>query len=126
MNGLYSFLLVAAKKVNNAPDNASGINTTWIIIAVSAIILGVVGYFVFLRLSKIQANSHFALFQGLCRLHNLDATSRKILRNIAQHYQLEKPVQLFIEPAWLEKARSGNVFSQDSKSIDNLRGKLFG
>jgi hypothetical protein len=90
------------------------------------IIAVVAAYFAYNYLRKIRANSHYALFRGLCRQHELDSNSKRLLRDIAQHYDIDKPVRLFIESSWLDQARSKNAFPADAELIGELRVKLFG
>jgi hypothetical protein len=126
MNATCSILLLAANRLNDASKKGSDFNFYWIIFAVLIVIAVVVAYFAFDRFRKIRANSHYSLFRDLCRLHGLDSNSKDLLCNIAQYYQIEKPVRLFLEPNWLDQARLRNDFSSDAELINGLRMKLFG
>jgi hypothetical protein len=119
MNGSCFFPLLASTR-------GSDFNAAWLIYAVVGVIAAVAGSFAFNRFRKIRANGHFALFRGLCRLHELDSFSKSLLRDLAAYYDIDKPVRLFMEPCWLDRAKLDNDFPADAGLVDELRAKLFG
>jgi len=70
-------------------------------------------------------NSHPGLFYDLCRLHGLNAGSRRLLRHVAQHHRLAQPARLFTEPQWLDPARLGGPLRLRSAEVSALRSRLF-
>jgi hypothetical protein len=133
MNDSCSFLLfaanrlsVTANRLSVAAKRVSDFNFCWLIYAIAIVAVVIALYFACHHLRKIRANSHSALFRDLCRLHELDSNSKKLLGDLAQHYQIDKPVRLFLEPSWLNQAQAGSVFPADAGLIDGLRAKLFG
>jgi hypothetical protein len=66
-----------------------------------------------------------ALFHGLCRLHGLDAASRRLLKQVVRFHRLPHPARLFIEPKWLDPANLGASFQSQAGQLQELRGRLF-
>jgi hypothetical protein len=126
MNDSCSFLLLAASRVSAASKSDSDFDIYWWIIAALMVLAFIAVCFAYNRFQKIQANGHYALFRGLCRLHELDSNSKRLLRDIALHYDIDKPVRLFLEPSWLDQIQSKNDISADTVLINDLRAKLFG
>jgi hypothetical protein len=119
MNGTCLFPLFALKR-------DSDFDYTWIVVAALVVVAAVATFFVIHRIRKAQSQSHYALFSGLCRVHELDSNSKKLLSAIAEQYQIEKPVRLFLEPNWLDRARAEKRFPEYAELIDALKAKLFG
>jgi len=70
-------------------------------------------------------NSHRRLFQGLCRTHGLDRGARRLLRQVARHYQLKQPARLFTEPKWLNPADLPGALRRRAAEVAALRNRLF-
>jgi hypothetical protein len=126
MNGLCSYLIFAANRLSAASNSDSDFDIYWWVIAALIVIAFIAACFAYNRIRKIQANGHYALFRGLCRLHGLDSNSKRLLRDIALHYNIDKPVRLFLEPSWLDQIQSKNDISADTVLINELKAKLFG
>lgn len=71
-------------------------------------------------------NSHGALFQGLCRTHDLDRAARSLLKQVARRHKLSQPARVFTEPKWLDPANLGGALGQRSSQLAMLRHRLFG
>lgn len=78
------------------------------------------------RLVRRWRNSHSWLFCSLCRLHRLERGSRRLLRQVAQHYRLAQPGRLFTEPQWLDPARLTGALRSRSAEVESLARRLFG
>jgi predicted negative regulator of RcsB-dependent stress response len=124
MNSLVLSAVFAAKGINDLAT--SDFNSTWIIVGVVVVVVGVASYLAFNAMQKKQANSHSGLFNGLCRHHGLDSSSKKLLRSIAQHIQINHPARLFLEPGWLDLKQLGPEFQAQANALKSLRKQLFG
>ena len=69
--------------------------------------------------------SHRGLFSGLCKVHGLDAGSRRLLNRAARFNRLRQPARLFIEPKGLDPAGLGPAFRSDAAALGKLRNSLF-
>ncbi len=69
--------------------------------------------------------SHPGLFCGLCKVHGLDAASRRLLKRVVRFHRLRQPARLFIEPKWLEPAGLGPAFRAQAAALEKLRNSLF-
>ena len=70
--------------------------------------------------------SHAALFGQLCRLHGLDAGSRRLLKRLAGQHNLPQPAKLFVDPRWLDSAAAGGTPPNRRAELTALRHRLFG
>ena len=75
------------------------------------------------RWQKLSASQ--ATLSQLCRLHELDWPSRRLLRRLAQARQLENPAQLFLEPTWFEAANMPAPLRPFRPQLAELRQHLF-
>ena len=73
-----------------------------------------------------RRKSHAALFRGLCQLHGLDRRARRLLKQLARHYQLAQPARLFCEPKWLDPTGLRSGLRQRASEVTALRNRLFG
>jgi len=69
--------------------------------------------------------SHAGLFRQLCRLHNLDRSSRRLLRRLARRYKLSQPARLLVDPRWLDSV-AASVPPARRAELTGLRQRLFG
>lgn len=65
------------------------------------------------------------LFQDLCRIHRLNRSSRRLLKNLAAECELEVPAVLFVEPEQFSAAKLPPEWHQRSSELDDLRKRLF-
>jgi hypothetical protein len=101
----------------------------WLIIA---IIVG--GVLAALLLAKWMARhdttrriySPRALFRQLCKAHNLDWSSRRLLKRIAQSHGLAHPARLFLEPQRFALESLAPELADRAEQIEYLREQLFG
>ena len=98
---------------------------------IAMLVLGAVGVIVLLSvLLRLQerrnrCNNPQKLFRDICRLHELDRKSRKLLTQLARHQDLEHPARLFLEPARFNPENVGAELGQHQREFDTLRGRLF-
>ena len=81
--------------------------THFIVFAIVAVILGIVAWRIARHVAMRDGRSYYSskrVFQDLCRLHELDLPSRRLLQRLAKSRQLEHPGRLFLEPSWFEGA----------------------
>lgn len=69
--------------------------------------------------------SHATLFSGLCKVHDLDGASRRLLTQAVRFHRLVQPARVFLEPKWLNPANLGPSFQCRSAELEELRGRLF-
>jgi hypothetical protein len=65
------------------------------------------------------------LFAALCRAHGLDRNQRRLLLQLAEHYQLPQPGTVFLQP---ERFAASNLsgFAGSQNEIKALHDRLFG
>ncbi len=81
---------------------------------------------VFNRLARHwRYQSHLALFYGLCKVHGLDASARRLLNRVARCHRLQHAGRLFIEPKWLDPANLAASFQPQAADLEGLRKRLF-
>jgi len=98
----------------------------------SLLILAIISVFVWL-LARVfdrfcQRRSYSApyrLLWSLSRVHRLRWSQWWLLRRIAKQQNLDDPARLFLEPEWLDPARLGPEFAQQSAQVLVLRARLF-
>jgi len=71
-------------------------------------------------------NSPRALFRALCRRHELDASSRRLLRNLAAHHRLSMPAQIFLLPDCFLPEGLSPALQAHAAQLAVLRQQLFG
>ena len=74
---------------------------------------------------KRISNSPWRLFKDLATAHELNHRERNLLTRLANHFRLEHPSVLFIEPAWWEPERLGSSWSRRGAELEKLRRRLF-
>ena len=65
------------------------------------------------------------LFRELCRAHSLNWSSRRLLKQLAAHWNLASPALLFVEPDRFDTARLPDEWYKDFERLDHLRQQLF-
>ena len=99
-----------------------------IVFCVIAVILGVVLWRVARMVAMRDGRSYIStkrLFQQLCRLHELDWPSRRLLRRLAQARQLKNPARVFLEPTWFEAAEIPAALRPFAPQLAEIRQRLF-
>ncbi|MBN2295755.1 MAG: hypothetical protein JXM70_25205 [Pirellulales bacterium] len=74
---------------------------------------------------KWKYNSHPSLFYSLCRIHDIDRSTRSMLKQVIRHHGMTQPARLFTEPQWLDPAKLGKAFEAKSQQILALRKRIF-
>ena len=105
-------------------------NTTLIIFVVSfgSIIVGALVAYDRYTKSRNTKEGYFStesLFKDLCRTHNFDRTEQTILRKLAKEFQLSNPLDLFVEPRFLERALAERVVPYTQNQIRKIFLELF-
>jgi hypothetical protein len=77
-------------------------------------------------LDRYRRRSQRRLFRELCRLHQLDWPSRRLLRQLALAQGVASPAQLFLQPEKLDSQHLCPTLIPLAGQIDDLRGRLFG
>lgn len=72
-----------------------------------------------------RCNSPKKLFRTLCRTHQLDRASRRILRQMASHQRLGQPARLFLEPERFEAVNLSPALRSQNEKVGELQAKLF-
>ena len=132
----YSLWLVSGQteqRINDVAERFQGggaqISTThFVVFCVVAVILGVVLWWVARAVALRDGRSYFStkrLFYELCRLHELDLSSRRLLRRLAQARQLKHPSQLFLEPTWFEPAEIPAALRPFQPQLAEIKQQLF-
>src|SRR4051812_46076106 len=66
------------------------------------------------------------LFNDLCRAHELDRASRKLLQRLAAAHHLAQPSLVFLDPDRFDTAQLDASWSQETTTLAELREQLFG
>lgn len=69
---------------------------------------------------------HQALFNELCRFHELDRKTRQLLQSVMDRFKPDKPSLVFVDSAWLRKAIESHDFSENIEELQELQRKWFG
>lgn len=82
--------------------------------------------YLFTRLAhRRRYNSHASVFNGLCRAHDLDSGSRRLLKQLARHYRISQSARLFVEPKWLDPTALRGSWQARALDVATLRNRLF-
>jgi hypothetical protein len=108
----------------------AGLDTTYLVVLIVAVvamivIVGVLAHFLGLR-EAIGLNRPRALMTELCRGHELDQVSRRLLRSLATWHRLAQPARLFVEPQWFDAASLSEPLRMRQAELERLRDRLFG
>jgi hypothetical protein len=69
--------------------------------------------------------SPIELFRQLCRTHELDRASRRLLQALASHWQLASPAVLFIEPDYFRPEKLPADWYDRAPQLEQLHRQLF-
>jgi hypothetical protein len=130
-------LLLLADRANVFRDMGSGFREKresfnpsdllwWLFVAAAVIAVFVVVASILAKQDKHRLfNSPRALFNALCKAHNLDRGSRMLLKQLAQAQQLTVPARMFLEPDRFDPALLGPELRHYRDTVIQLRNKLF-
>ncbi len=65
------------------------------------------------------------LFRELCRVHELDWTSRRLLRQLARAHPLAPPARVFVEPRWFDAPHLPPDLQAARSQLAALKARLF-
>lgn len=102
--------------------------THLIVFAVVIVIVGLVLWRVARVIALREGRSYFSskrLFLDLCRLHELDLPSRRLLQRLAQARGLQHPGRLFLEPALFNTAEIPSPLRPYREQLAEIRERLF-
>ena len=106
--------------------SGSGEMIAYLGVAVVAIaVVCLVAYLASRVVHQRRFNNHGTLFSGLCRMHALDRSARKLLVEVAQHRRLSQRARLFTDPRWLDPATLRGPIRRKAADVDALRRRLF-
>jgi len=95
--------------------------------AVATVVITAVSLLCWLANRAVQRRrrySHAGLFGQLCRLHNLDRGSRRLLKHLAGRFKLSEPARLLVDPRWVDSA-AASVLHIRRAELTALRRRLF-
>lgn len=72
-----------------------------------------------------RTSSHAGLFAGLCQHHNLDRSSRNLLKALGQAHHVRYAARVFLDPALFEPKRLPPSLRSRQAEILALRQQLF-
>src|SRR5687768_16121979 len=130
MNHLQTFSLLFAEIGDNFPQSGKRLNWSdlwaWGIAAVVAAIVAAI----VLQLRKRndmeqRCDNPWKLFRELCRVHNLDGSSQRLLAQLAGARRFEQPAQVFLTPGAFEPADLPASLKDRADQLLRLRGQLF-
>ena len=125
VNGLQLPLLAKGTFLRSEAD--TGQMMVWSLVAGSIIAVVCGGLLLYTKMAhKWRTDSHRGLFSSLCKHHELDRSSRKLLKQAVQSHNLTPPSRVFTEPKWLEPSNLGAEFRSEAKVLKKLRDRLFG
>ena len=115
----------AFKKPQSRYNNALLMGSVIFLGAVVVIFLVSVNLYQKSRNTKEGYYSTESLFKDLCRLHNFDRTDQTVLRKLAKKFQLPNPLDLFVEPRFLEQALAERIVPYTQNQIRKIFLELF-
>lgn len=96
--------------------------------AILLLVIGVTTVFIVRHLKQREGQTFCntrRLFLDLCRLHELNAGQRRLLRRLAQAHGLTDAARLFVEPAYFRTAGLATELRADPETIAALSRRLF-
>ena len=96
-----------------------------VVLAVAAIVVTVI-----VKLRKRNdmsqpCNDPDKLFRELSLAHHLDHGRQKLLRQLAEAFQVHQPAEVFLQPALFQVEQLPEHLRDQSESIEELRKQLF-
>jgi hypothetical protein len=99
---------------------------TWVLLVAGVFVLiAFIASIVARRDKRRLYNSPRALFRELCRAHQLDGPSCRLLRRLARRQRLAQPARLFLEPRWFDPADAGPELESQRAELAELCKRLF-
>ena len=68
---------------------------------------------------------HEALFDEVCRFHDIDKKMKALLQTVIKKYNLLQPARVFIEPDTLMRALSDTELSEENADLQKLYDAWF-
>jgi hypothetical protein len=68
---------------------------------------------------------HEALFDDVCKYHEIDRKLRQLLQSVIKKYQLAQPTKMFFEPDTMMHALGDPDFAEDSADLQQLYDSWF-
>jgi hypothetical protein len=137
MNSLAVKLVLLADRTSIFRDMGSGFREKresfdptdllwWLFVAVLVLAaFGVVACILAKQDKRRLFNSPRALFNALCKAHELNHSSRGLLKQLARAQHLTVPARLFLEPSRFEPAMLSPELRPQREAIIALRQRLF-
>lgn len=110
----------------NYGRRGSGEMVAYLAVAVVAIAVVCLAAYLASRVAhRRRFNSHGTLFTGLCKVHALDRSARRLLIEVARYRRLSQRSRLFTDPRWLDPATLRGPIRRKAADVDVLRRRLF-
>jgi hypothetical protein len=115
---------------DNFPNSGPRLNWSdlwaWGVAAIVAAIVAAVVMHVRRRNDMEEyCDNPWKLFRELCRVHNLDRASQRLLTQVAQARKFPQPAQVFLTPAAFEPANLPPGLKDKADQLLRLRSQLF-
>ena len=68
---------------------------------------------------------HEALFDEVCRYHDIDRKTKTLLQSVIKKYQIPHPAEIFIEPGTLRRALSDPELSEENTDLQKIYDAWF-
>ena len=68
---------------------------------------------------------HEALFDEVCRFHDIDRKTKTLLQTITKKYQMPHPAEVFIEPDTLVRALNDTELAEENADLQQLYNAWF-
>ena len=68
---------------------------------------------------------HEALFDEICKFHNIDRKMKTLLQSVVKKYQIQRTAEVFIEPDALMQALGDEEFSEENAELKKLYDTWF-
>lgn len=68
---------------------------------------------------------HEALFDEVCKFHDIDKKNKLLLQTVVKKYQMPHPASIFIEPDTLMRALSDPELAEDNTDLQKLYDAWF-
>jgi hypothetical protein len=68
---------------------------------------------------------HEALFDEVCKYHDIDKKAKALLQVVTKKYQMQQPVQIFIEQDTLTRALNDSELSAEHEELQKLYDAWF-
>lgn len=103
----------------------------WLIAAAALVLVALLVTSIWLTLRAVTArrkqlcNDGTQLFLELCRVHQLDRASRRLLQRLAIAHDLKQPALLFVEPERYDSDELAASWQSSQEKLAALRDALF-